>query len=216
MLLRVLLVDDHRIVLEGLRVLLGGYPDLEVVGVAFDGPTALELARQRRPDVVVMDIAMPGMSGIEATRRIAAEFPRIRVLALSMEVARRFVVDVLKAGAQGFLSKDCAQDELVSAIRLVAAGEPYLGPRITEMIIRDYMERIPDEAALTHGVLSPREREVLQLIADGKSTKEMAFTFGVSLKTIETQRHSVMKKLGLYSIAELTKYALREGLTSLQ
>lgn len=214
--LRILLVDDHRIVLEGLRLLISKHLDLEVVGVAFDGATALELVRQRRPDVVVMDISMPGMNGIEATRRIVVELPATRVLALSMESERRFVVDVLKAGAQGYLLKDCAQEELVSAIRLVAAGEPYLGPRITAMIIRDYMERVPDEAALTHAILSPREREVLQLIADGKSTKEIAFTFGVSLKTIETQRHSVMKKLNLYSIAELTKYALREGLTSLR
>lgn len=214
--LRVLLVDDHRIVLEGLRALVSEHSGLEVVGVACDGATAIELTRKLRPDVVVMDIAMPGMNGIEATRRIVAEFSRTRVLVLSMESERRFVLDVLRAGAHGYLLKDCSQDELVSAIRHVAAGEPYLGPRITEMIIRAYMERIPDDALLTHTLLSLREREVLQLIAAGKSTKEIAFAFGVSLKTIETQRHSIMKKLNLYSVAELTKYAIREGLTPLR
>jgi len=162
-----------------------------------------------------MDISMPEMNGIEATRRLVAAHPEIRVLALSMETDRRFVVEILKSGATGYLLKDAAFSELALAIRCVAAGETYLSHRISEMLIKEFIQKIPEEVALTYEKLTPREREVLQLIAEGKNLKEIAFSQGVSLKTLENQRHAIMNKLDLYSIAELTKYAIREGLTSL-
>jgi DNA-binding NarL/FixJ family response regulator len=214
--LRILIADDHTIVREGLRSLLEQESDMEVVAEAGTGTAALHLARQLHPDVVVMDIAMPDMNGIEATRQIVGELSDVRVLALSMESDRRFVVEVLKAGATGYVLKDSAFSELATAIRTVAANEPYLGPRITELIIKEFLQRIPENDALSCENLTPREREILQLISDGKNTKEIAFVFNVSLKTVENQRHSIMKKLDLYSIAELTKYAVREGLTSLK
>ena len=214
--LKILIVDDHQIFREGLRALLEREPDMEVVADAADGAAAISLSREHHPDVIVMDITMPVMNGIEATRQILAESPGARIVALSMGSDRRFVVEVLKSGAVGYVLKDAAVAELTTAIRTVAAGDPYLGPKITHLIIREFMQRIPEESSLTFEVLSPREREVLQLIADGKNPKEIAFTFNVSLKTVENQRHSIMKKLNLYSIAELTKYAIREGLSSLK
>ncbi len=213
--LKILIVDDHRIFREGLRALLEKEPDLEVVAEAGDGAGALQKAQESRPDVVVMDIAMPGMNGIEATRRIVDEMEDIRVLALSMESDRRFVVEVLKAGATGYLLKDTAFAELVTAIHTVAAGEPYLPPRITHMLLREFMQRIPDTEGAAYERLTAREREILQLIAEGRNTKEIAFAMKISQKTVENQRHTIMKKLDLYSIAELTKFAVREGLSSL-
>jgi DNA-binding NarL/FixJ family response regulator len=214
--LKILIADDHQIFREGLRALLEKEPDMEIVAEAGDGATALRLAREHRPDVIVMDITMPDMNGIDATRQIVGESASVRVLALSMESDRRFVVEALKAGATGYLLKDAAFAELATAIRTVAANEPYLPPKITQLVIREFMQRIPAEEFLTFETLTQREREVLQLIADGRNTKEIAFAFNVSLKTVENQRHSIMKKLDLYSIAELTKYAIRQGLSSLK
>jgi DNA-binding NarL/FixJ family response regulator len=214
--LRILIADDHTIVREGLRSLLEQEADMDVVAEAGTGAAALQLARELHPDVIVMDIAMPDTNGIEATRQIVSELSDVRVLALSMESDRRFVVEVLKAGATGYVLKDSAFSELATAIRTVAANEPYLGPRITELIIKEFLQRIPENGSLSCESLTPREREILQLITDGKNTKEIAYAFNVSLKTVENQRHSIMKKLDLYSIAELTKYAVREGLTSLK
>ena len=215
MITRILLADDHAIVREGLRALLEKEPELEVIAEAATGAEALRLAREHRPDVVVMDISMPDMNGIDATRIISAEMPAVRVLALSMESDRRFVVEVLKAGATGYLLKDAAFAELATAIRTVVAGDTYLVPRVTEVIIKEYLQRIPSGENLSLETLTVREREILQMIADGKNTKEIAFAGEVSIKTIENQRGSIMKKLNLYSIAELTKYAIREGLSSL-
>ena len=214
--LRVLLADDHTIVREGLRALLEKEPDLTVVAEAGTGAAALELSRKLRPDVVVMDISMPDMNGIDATRQVTTDMPDVRVLALSMESDRRFIVEVLKAGALGYVLKDAAFAELATAIRAVAAGETFLGQRITALLVKEYLQRIPEEAPTTYDSLTPREREILQMIADGRNTKEVAFAFNVSIKTVENQRHTIMKKLNLYSIAELTKYAIREGLTSLK
>uniref|UniRef100_C6DZG5 Two component transcriptional regulator, LuxR family n=1 Tax=Geobacter sp. (strain M21) TaxID=443144 RepID=C6DZG5_GEOSM len=213
--MKVLIVDDHTIVRQGLRVLIDKEQDMEVIAEAATGAEAIRIAREKRPDVTVMDITMPDLNGIDATRAIVAEWPQARVLALSMESDRRFVVEVLKAGANGYVLKDSAFAELATAIRAVASGETYLPSRVTTLLIKEYLQRIPDEVPATYENLSLREREILQLIADGKNAKEIAFSFGVSVKTVENQRHSIMKKLDLFSIAELTKYAVRQGLTSL-
>lgn len=215
MAITILVVDDHPIFREGLRGLLEREPDLKVTGEAGNGMEAVRLADELHPDVIIMDLSLPDMNGIEATRRILAKHPEIRVLALSMAADRRFIVEVLEAGAIGYVLKDSFFSELAGAIRTVASGEIFLGPKITELIIKDYLRRVPLNLPLTCEVLTPRERELIQLIADGRNTKEIASIFGTSIKTIEVHRHNIMKKLDLYSIAELTKYAVREGLTSL-
>ncbi|WP_136515701.1 MULTISPECIES: response regulator transcription factor [Geomonas] len=214
--MKILIADDHAIVRQGLRALIDKEEDMMVSAEAGTGAEAIGLTRKERPDVIVMDISMPDVNGIDATRSIMAEFPEVKVLALSMESDRRFVVEVLKAGANGYVLKDAAFAELASAIRAVAAGETYLPPRVTTLLIKEYLQRIPDEVPATYENLSAREREILQLIANGSNAKEIAFAFGVSVKTVENQRHSIMKKLDLFSIAELTKYAVRQGLTSLK
>jgi DNA-binding NarL/FixJ family response regulator len=209
---------------EGLRSLLQDQPDLEVVGEAADGRQALELAAEHDPDVVVMDVAMPQLNGIEATRRLMSDSPGTKVVALSMHSDRRYVAEALKAGAAGYLLKDGAFDELVSAIRAVVANKVYLSPRVAGVVVDDYVRRLPDGdgAAEPRGApgafqkLTPREREVLQLMAEGFSTKEIAARLHVSVKTVETHRRQLMEKLQLYSVAEVTKYAIREGLTSLE
>ena len=213
--LKILIADDHTIVREGLRSLLTKEPDLVVVAEAGSGSATLQLAREHHPDVILMDISMPDINGIDATRMIRAEQSDVHILALSMETDRRFVVEVLKAGATGYLLKDCAFAELATAIRAVARNETYLPPKIIELVIKDYLQRVPDNAASDYGRLTTRERELLQLISVGKNTKEIAFALQVSVKTVENQRQSIMKKLNLFSIAELTKYAVREGLSSL-
>lgn len=214
--MKILIADDHAIVRQGLRALIDKEEDMMVGAEAGTGAEAIRLTREERPDVIVMDISMPDVNGIDATRSITAEFPEVKVLALSMESDRRFVVEVLKAGANGYVLKDAAFSELATAIRAVAAGETYLPPRVTTLLIKEFLQRIPDEVPATYENLSAREREILQLIADGSNAKEIAFAFGVSVKTVENQRHSIMKKLDLFSIAELTKYAVRQGLTSLK
>lgn len=213
--LRILIADDHRIVREGLRALIEKNEDFEVVAEAENGKVALQYSREYCPDVVVMDISMPEMNGIEATRLIIAELPDVRVLALSMETDRRFVVEILKSGATGYLLKDAAFSELSTAICTVAANETYLSNKISEMLVKEFIQRIPEEITVTYEKLTLREREILQLIADRNNLKEIASICDLSLKTLENQRHALMKKLNLYSIAELTKYAIREGLTTL-
>jgi DNA-binding NarL/FixJ family response regulator len=212
---RILIADDHRIVREGLRHLLEKRTDFKVVGEAADGESAVKLATELSPHIVILDISMPGLNGIEATRRILAERPAIRVLVLSMHSDRRFVIESLKAGAAGYLLKDSAFDELARAIEVVMARGAYLSPAITEMVVREYVAQAGcgDDAAFS--VLSPREREVLQLMAEGESTKAIAARLAVSVKTVESYRQQVMEKLDLHSVAELTKYAIREGLTDL-
>ncbi|MRR37867.1 response regulator transcription factor, partial [bacterium] len=175
---------------------------------------AMKLAVELKPDVVLMDLSMPDMNGIEATRRIAETSGGSRVLALSMHSDKRFVVESLAAGAKGYLLKDCASEELVGAIRTVAAGDTYLSPQIAGLIVSDYLDKGPSSPTPS-ARLTTREREVLQLFAEGKSTKEVAFLLSVSVKTIETHRIQIMRKLNIRSLAELTKYAIREGITTL-
>jgi DNA-binding NarL/FixJ family response regulator len=215
MTIRVLLADDHKIVREGLRSLLEKDPGIDVVAMADNGRAALRLTAEHRPDVAVIDIAMPEMNGIEAIRRMSGENPGVRILALSMHSARRFVVEALSGGANGYLLKDCACEELVRAIRVVADNETYLSPKISGLIVKDYVKRLPDSKSREKAILSSREREVLQLIAEGRCTKEIAFSLGLSAKTVETHRRQIMKKLDLHSVAELTRYAIREGITHL-
>ncbi|MBI4914320.1 MAG: response regulator transcription factor [Acidobacteria bacterium] len=210
---RVVIADDHRILREGLRHLLERRTDLKVVGEAADGLAAVELARATAADLVIIDVAMPSLNGIEATRRIVAERPGVRVLALSMHPDRRYVLEMLKAGASGYLVKDSAFDELLHAIDAVLAGASFLSPAITDIVLREVLGRVPtvDESAFS--LLTPREREVLQLLAEGTPTKLIAARLGVSVKTIEGYRQQVMDKLDIHTVAELTKYAVREGLT---
>ena len=213
--IKVLLVDDHRIVRHGLRALLEKEADMEVVSEACSGRDAVQLAGELLPDVIVMDIAMPDMNGIDAARRIIADHPERNILALSMLGDKRFVFEMFSAGVKGYLLKDCAADELVRAIRAVHRGQIYISPQIAGIVIKDFIKLAPDASPETSPVLTLREREVLQLIAEGKNAKEIAFILSVSSKTVDTFRQSIMKKLGLGNVAELTKYAIREGLTSL-
>jgi DNA-binding NarL/FixJ family response regulator len=214
--IRILLADDHAIIRQGLRSLLEKEPDIEVVGEAEDGRKALELVRELVPDIVVMDITMPNLNGIDATSRIVREFPNVKVIALSIHSNRRFIADMLKAGASGYILKECLFEEFVEAIRTVSTGGVHLSPKITGVVIDDYVERLLTKAGLPTPVLTEREHEVLQLIAEGKSMKRIASELHVSPKTIEANRHQIIKKLDIHSVAELTKYAIREGLTTLE
>ena len=216
--IRVLIADDHKIMLAGLRSLLEKQTDFEVVGEADNGRKAVQMAQEKKPDVVVMDVSMPDLNGIEATKQIIESLPETRVIALSMHSDKRFVMGMLRAGASGYLLKDCASQELANAIVQVAGGKKYLSPEITGVVIDDFLlgGGSSEEVATAASQLSPREREVLQLIAEGWSTKQIASHLYVSIKTIETHRRQIMKKLDLHSIADLTKYAIREGLTSIE
>jgi two-component system response regulator NreC len=214
--IKVLLVDDHAIIREGLRSLLEKQPEMEVIADTDDGRKAIELVRELLPNIVIMDITIPGLNGIEATRQIIAEFPGVKVIALSIHSKRRFVADMLSAGATGYILKECLFDEFVQAIKAVAAGGRYLSPRITDVVVNDYVKRLSATADSPFEALKAREREVLQLVAEGKSTKQIALELHVSIKTIEANRRQIMEKLNIYSVAELTKYAVREGLTTLE
>lgn len=214
--IKVLLVDDHAIIREGLRSLLEKQPEVEVIADTYDGRIALDLVRELLPNIVIMDISMPGLNGIEATRQIIAEFPDVKVIALSIHSKRRFVADMLSVGATGYILKECLFDELVQAIKAVAAGGRYLSPRITDVVVSDYVKRLSATADSPLEALKSREREVLQLVAEGKSTKQIALELHVSPKTIEANRRQIMEKLNIHSVAELTKYAVREGLTTLE
>ena len=216
--IKIILADDHKIVREGLRFLIENQPDMELVGEAGNGRRAAQLVRELSPDVVIMDIAMPELNGVEATRQITAEFPHVKVIALTMHSDRQYVVEILKAGGSGYLLKDYAFEDLVSAIRMVIAGKIYLCPGIADIVLKDYVQHLstgPTANSPTSSGLSNREREVLQLLAEGKATRDVASILHVSVKTIETHRQHIMGKLDLRSIAELTKYAVREGLTFL-
>ena len=212
---KILLVDDHPLFREGLRSLIDKSETTRVIGEAGDGAEAVRLAGELQPDLVIMDLTMPVMNGIDATREITGKYPGIKVLALSMETNRFFVVEVLKAGATGYVLKDTAFAELADAIDTVARGETYLPRKVATLLVKEFLQCIPEDMTVVYQNLTPREREILQLVADGKSIKEIAFELGVSHKTVENQRQAIMQKLNLFSIAELTKYAVRHGLSPL-
>jgi DNA-binding NarL/FixJ family response regulator len=213
--IRIVLADDHDVVRAGIRGILERDAELEVVGEAPNGRSAIDLARDLRPHVVVMDIAMPDLNGLEATRQIVAADPGIKVIILSMHSSRQFVGEALKAGACGYLLKNNAVHELPPAVRSVASGKVYLSPAVADVVIEDYIRHVPDTGRKAFSALSQREREVLQLLAEGKTSKEIALALNVGQKTVESHRAQIMDKLGIRTVAELTKFAIREGLTPL-
>lgn len=211
--IRVIIADDHRIMREGIRMLLNGEPDITVIAEAENGRRAVDLALELTPEVIVMDITMPDLNGIEATRQILDNMPDTRIIALSMHSDRRFITGVIGAGAMGYLLKDCAFEELAQAIRTVASNQMYLSPRIAGIVVKDYMKNLKPQPTIQS--LTDREREVLQLIAEGNTVTEISSKMHLSKKTIESHRNNVMNKLNIHNVAELTKYAIREGLTPL-
>ena len=213
--IKVILADDHNIMRAGLKSLLESSKKVEVVAEANNGRETVSLARKLKPDIVVMDVAMPDMNGVEATRKLAQLVPDVRVLALSGHSEGTFVKGMLEAGAKGYLLKDAATTELLTAIITISKGRIYVSPSVTDTLVGDYLQRVKGEIGPDSLILSAREREVLQLVSEGKSSSQIASTLHLSDRTIETHRRRIMDKLGVRSIAELTKYAIREGLTTL-
>ncbi|NLZ04872.1 MAG: response regulator transcription factor [Phycisphaerae bacterium] len=212
--IRIIIADDHTIVRHGLTKLLQQEKDVEVVAQAQNGHATLELARELSPDVIVMDVGMPDLNGIDATQQILHENPNIKVLALSMHAGKKFVVAMLKAGASGYLLKDCALEELTTALQTIIYGRIYLSPAITDIVVDSYVRQPGEAEQSAFSVLSQREREVLQLMAEGNTTKQIALRLHISPKTVEGHRLRLMSKLNIDNIAQLTKYAIQEGLTS--
>ncbi len=208
--IRVLLADDHSLVRAGIRSLLGAMAEVQVVGEAASGEEALELAAQQQPDVVLMDIAMKGITGLEAAARMRETQPAVRVVILSMHSGEEYVLQALRAGAAGYLLKDAATGELELALRSVMRGESWLSPAVSRQVVEGYVQRSGAEAA--PDVLTARQREVLRLVAGGKSTKEIAFFLNLSVKTVETHRAQIMERLGIRDVPGLVRYALRTGL----
>src|SRR6202049_2714860 len=206
--IRILLADDHAVVRQGFKMILAAQPDIEIVGEAGNGREAVELATTLLPDVIVMDVAMSELNGIEATRRLATSSPRTRVLALSMHKDAVYVREILRSGARGYLLKDSVDADLLAAVRAVAKGEGYLSPGVSDAVLSDYRKHVTDPLDL----LTSREREVLQMIAEGKTNKEIATALNLSVYTVEAHRGRVMEKLNLHSAGELVRFALRNGL----
>jgi DNA-binding NarL/FixJ family response regulator len=205
--IRILLADDHAVVRQGFKMLLDAQPDMEIVGEASNGREAVEAAETLRPEVVVMDVAMPELNGIEATRRLAVSTPHARVIALSMHKDSVYVREILRAGARGYLLKDSGADDLVNAIRAVARGESYLSPSVSNAVLDDYRRHVTNPIDL----LTSREREVLQMLAEGKTNKEIAGVLNLSVYTVDAHRGRIMEKLNLHSINDLVRFAVRNG-----
>lgn len=206
--IRILLADDHAVVRQGFKMILAAQPDMEIVGEAGHGREALELAGNLQPDVIVMDVAMPELNGIEATRRLGDVSPRTRVLALSMHKDSVYVREILRAGARGYLLKDSIASDLLAAVRAVARGEGYISPGVSDAVLNDYRRHVTDPIDL----LTSREREVLQMIAEGKTNKEIATILNLSVYTVDAHRGRIMEKLNLHSVNELVRFAVRAGL----
>ena len=206
--IRILLADDHALVRQGFRMILAAQPDMQIIGEASNGRECVDLAVKQQPDVVIMDVAMPELNGIEATRRLIEASPRTRVLALSMHKDSVYVREILRAGARGYLLKDSVDADLLAAVRAVAKGEGYLSPAVSEAVLSDYRRHVTDPLDL----LTSREREVLQSIAEGKTNKEIASALNLSVYTVESHRGRIMEKLNLHSTGELVRFALRSGL----
>jgi two-component system, NarL family, response regulator NreC len=214
MALQVLIIDDHTLLREGLRSLLESQ-GFQVIGEAADGRTAVKLARKLTPDAVIVDVSMPGLNGIEATRQIHQDCPAVKAIVLSMRSDSRTVLAAFAAGASAYLLKEAAFEEVVVALKITHQGQMYLSPGIAHVVVRNSVEHQSSNPGSMHRGISGRQREILQLVAEGRSSKEMAASLYVSVKTIETHRKQIMEKLNLHSIAELTKYAIREGVISL-
>jgi len=210
---KVVLADDHRIMLDGLRSLLESQTKLKVVGCATSGREALNMVLELRPDLVIMDISMPDLNGIDATRQIKGALPKVKVIALSIHDNLRYVSEMIKAGASGYLLKQCAFEELALCLSMVEAGQFYLSPFISQRLLQDYLRSLPAEQKDPFNLLTGREREVLQLLAEGIGVKQIAGILNLSVKTVETHRQNVMRKIGAHSLAELIRYAIREGIT---
>jgi DNA-binding NarL/FixJ family response regulator len=213
--IRVLLADDHQMLRDGLRAVLSLEDDIEVVGEANDGHGAVEMVGRLAPDVVLMDIGMSGLNGVDATRRIKAESPDVKVIALSTYSDKRYVLSMLEVGASGYVLKAAAVDEMCRAVRAVADGKRYLSPDVAGVVVDARFEAPAEPDVPLFSALGPREREVLQLLAEGHSSPEIARRLHIAASTVETHRRNIMRKLDVHSVAELTKYAIREGLTSL-
>jgi len=212
---RVLLADDHRLMRSGLRLVIERHPDFTVVGEADDGRQAVALAESLKPDVIVMDIGMPNLNGIEAARQITQEHPEIAIVMLSMHSDEGYVLRALKAGARAYLLKDSAEEDLARAIEAVRDGKSFFSPAVSRVLLQDYMRKLQRAGAEdSYDLLSPREREILQLVAEGKSSKEIAVLLNLSAYTVETHRSNFMQKLNLKGIPELILYAVRKGLIS--
>ncbi|MFN7999382.1 MAG: response regulator transcription factor [Bryobacteraceae bacterium] len=213
--IRILLADDHTVVRKGLRLLLESQPDFTVVADAANGRETVALAAQHTPDVVVLDVAMPELNGIEAARQITAKAPRTAIVFLSMHSDEGYVLKALKAGARAYLLKDSAENDLISAVKAVNEGKAFFSPAISKMLVEDYMRQMQERAVEdSYDLLTSREREILQLLAEGKSNKEVAQLLNLSLYTVETHRGNIFQKLNLHSSAELILYAIRKGVIS--
>jgi len=213
--IKIMIVDDHSITREGLKALLEKRSEMQVVAEAENGRIAVKLARKLKPDIIVMDINMPDLNGIEATRQIISESPDAKVVALSMYSDKSYVKGMLKAGVSGYVMKNCAFEELIHAILTVMKNQTYLSPRISDIVRQEFVSMLESEDTSPISVLTEKECEVLQLIAEGVKTREIASRINISVKTVEARRRQIMEKLKIDNIAELTKFAVREGLTSL-
>ena len=213
--IKIMVVDEHKILREGLSTLIEKQSNMEVVGEATNGKEALDLVDKLSPNLILMDVTMPNLNGIEATRKIKSKKPDIEIIALSLHSDRRYVLGMIDAGASGYLLKECAFEELVRAINTVMNRKKYLSPGISDILIEEYVKKDTQDKTSIYAKLTPREREILQLIAEGKNTKEIARHLFISIKTVETHRRHTKKKLKVQSVAELTKIAIREGLTAL-
>jgi len=214
--IKVLIVDDHRLLIDGLRPILEKQRGIEIVGVAADGKEAIEQAQLHLPDIILLDISMPRLNGLDAARKILNDLPDTKIIMLSMHADKRYIRESIHIGARGYILKESAISEVITAIREIQKGELFFSHEIETQVIQDYVKKIKDGDIPSHSPLTLREREVLQLLAEGNSTREVASLLVISIKTVESHRKQIMDKLELHSIAELTKYAIRTGLTQLE